>query len=63
MLKNLVNKVIGTRFERELKRIQPLIDQIKEHERRLADCSEEEIRGQTEKLRGIIKERLGDLQE
>ena len=61
MLKHLVNKVIGTRFDRELKRIQPLIDQIKEHERRLADCSEEEIRGQTEKLRGVIQERLGEL--
>ena len=63
MLKHLVNKVIGTRFERELKRIQPIIDLIKEHERRLADCSEEEIRGQTAKLRGIIKERLGTLGE
>ena len=61
MLKHLVNKVIGTRFDRELKRIQPLIDQIKEHERRLADCSEEEIRGQTEKLRGVIHEKLGEL--
>ena len=63
MLKHLVTKVIGTRFERELKRIQPLIDQIKQHEERLGNCSDEEIRGQTEKLRGIFVGRLGELDE
>jgi preprotein translocase subunit SecA len=63
MLKHLVTKVIGTRFERELKRIQPIIDQIKEHEQRLAECSDEEIRGQTGKLRGLFEARLGELEE
>ncbi len=63
MLKNLVTKVIGTRFERELKRLQPIIDEIKKHEERLGDCSDEEIRGQTGKLRAIIADRLGDLAE
>ncbi len=62
MIKDLVNKVIGTRFERELKRIQPIIDQIKEHEQRLASYSEAEIQQQTTKLRGMVKERIGALE-
>jgi preprotein translocase subunit SecA len=63
MLKTMVNKVIGTRFERELKRIQPIIDAIKEHEARLGSLPDDKIQGQTEKLRGIVKERLGEQQE
>ncbi|UCD25957.1 MAG: preprotein translocase subunit SecA [Gemmatimonadota bacterium] len=58
----MVTKVIGTRFERELKRIQPIIDAIKEHEKRLADLSDDEIQAQTGKLRGVVKDRLGDLE-
>ncbi len=61
MLKNVVNAIFGTRFERELKRIQPIIDAIKEHERRLADLSDAEIQAQTEKLRGLLRERTGAL--
>src|SRR2546426_756947 len=34
MLKSLVTKVVGTRFQRELKRIQPLVDAIHRHEER-----------------------------
>jgi preprotein translocase subunit SecA len=61
MLKTLVSKVIGTHFERELKRIQPVVDRIHEHEQRLGALSDEEIQAQTEKLRGILQERLGEL--
>jgi preprotein translocase subunit SecA len=62
MLKKMVTKVIGTRFERELKRIQPIIDAIKEHEQWLAGVSDSEVQAQTAKLRGIVRERLGDLE-
>jgi preprotein translocase subunit SecA len=61
MLKSVVTKVIGTRFDRELKRIQPIIDEIKDHETRLGRLSDAEIRAQTDKLRGIVRDRLGDL--
>jgi preprotein translocase subunit SecA len=63
MLKQVITKVVGSRFDRELKRIQPVIDRIHEHERRLAESSEDELKGQTEKLRRILKERYGDLEE
>jgi preprotein translocase subunit SecA len=63
MLKTLVTKVIGTRFERELKRIQPIIDAIHEHEERLAGLSDEDVQAQTAKLRAVLDERLGELRK
>jgi len=59
MLKTVFNRVFGTRFDRELKRIQPIIDAIKEHEARLGPLPEEAIRGQTAVLRAKIRERTG----
>ena len=61
MLKNAFTKVFGTRFDRELKRIQPIIDRIIEIEADLAGLSDEQLRAQTDKLRGILGHRLGDL--
>ncbi|MBE0593539.1 MAG: preprotein translocase subunit SecA, partial [Gemmatimonadales bacterium] len=61
MLKKLVTKVIGTRFERELKRIQPVIDAIHEHERRLGALTDDEIQAQTSKFRDVLQDRLGAL--
>jgi preprotein translocase subunit SecA len=63
MLKTLVTKVIGTRFERELKRIQPLVDAIAEHEKRLAGLSDDEIRAQTDKLRAQLRGQYGALED
>ena len=31
MLKGMVQKVVGTRFQREMKRLQPIVDEIKIH--------------------------------
>ncbi len=62
MLKKLVTRVIGTRFERELKRIQPIIDQILEHEKRLATLTDDEIKAQTPKLRNALHGRVGDIE-
>ena len=62
MLKQLVTKVIGTRFTRELKSIQPIIDDVHEQEKRLAGLTDDEIRGQTARFRGRLKERVGDLE-
>ncbi len=63
MLKKLAATVFGTRFDRETKRIQPLIDEIHAHEERLATVPDEEIKAQTEKLRGLLRERVGALQD
>ncbi|HEX2777871.1 MAG TPA: hypothetical protein VHM30_00115, partial [Gemmatimonadaceae bacterium] len=62
MFKRLMTAVLGTRHERERKRIQPIVDEINEHYARLQTVPEEELRGQTAKLRGIIREETAELE-
>ena len=61
MFKRVLTAFLGTRHERDLKRIQPILDAIHEHEARLGTVTEEELRGQTAKFRGILKERTQEL--
>ena len=63
MLKTLVNRVMGTRFEREMKRLQPIVDEIKLHEERLAGVSEDDLKAQTPRFRELIHERTHELEE
>ncbi len=59
MLTTLLTKVFGTRFQREVKKVQPIVDAIKRHEEDLKQYSEEEFRAQTAKFRARIAERTG----
>src|SRR5512142_1030550 len=61
MVKRVFTKVFGTRFQREMKRIRPLVDAIHRHEARLKDLSDAELQAQTAKCRGIIAERTAEL--
>src|SRR5574342_1431501 len=61
MVKRVFTKVFGTRFQREMKRIRPLVDAIHRHEARLKDLSDAERQAQTAKSRGIIAERTAEL--
>src|SRR5438132_5753242 len=61
MLKQLVTKLLGTRFERELKRVQPVVDAIQGHEARLTGLSDAEVQAQTEKFRAVLEGRTGAL--
>ncbi|MEO8449279.1 MAG: preprotein translocase subunit SecA [Gemmatimonadota bacterium] len=61
MIKKMLAGVFGTRQAREVKRLQPLLAQIKEAEERLKSLSEEELRAQTPKFRAIIAERTGSV--
>ncbi len=63
MLKSIFSRIVGTRFEREMRKLQPLVDSILEHEKRLATYSEEGLQAQTSRFRGIIAERTGELEE
>ncbi|HXF96812.1 MAG TPA: preprotein translocase subunit SecA [Gemmatimonadales bacterium] len=62
MLKTLVTKVVGTRFQRELKRLRPVVEAIHRHEERLRSLPDAEIQGQTAKFRAILAERVGSLE-
>src|SRR5437773_1566703 len=61
MQKGWFTKIFGTQFQRELKRIRPIVDVIHRHEERLKALSDEELRQQTPKLRGLIAGRTGTL--
>jgi preprotein translocase subunit SecA len=61
MVKRVFTKVFGTRFQREMRRIRPLVDAIHRHEARLKDVSDEALQGQTAKFRAWLAERTGDL--
>jgi len=61
MLKTIITKVFGTRFDREVKKMQPLVDAIKRHEEALTSFSNEQIQGQTAIFRGRIAEKTGTI--
>jgi preprotein translocase subunit SecA len=61
--KELVRSVFGSRHDREVKRMNPVVDQINGHWERLQDFSEEDLKGQTIKFRSIIVERSAELEE
>src|SRR5687767_13995486 len=63
MLKRMFASIFGTRHEREVRRIQPIVDAINAHYERLHDVSEGELQRQTEKFRGILRERTGELEQ
>ena len=62
MLKTLATTIFGTRHARELKRVQPIVDAINEEYERLHGVSEEELRGQTAKLRAILAAKTAPLE-
>src|SRR5688572_18161035 len=62
MLKGILSKVFGNRHDREARRVQPIVDEINDIVADLESLSEEELKAQTAKLRGIIQENCGELE-
>ena len=62
MLKRVLSAFMGTRHERDRKKIQPILDAVHEHEARLASLSVDDIRGQTVKFRALLHERTDALE-
>ena len=62
MLKTIVQALFGTRHQRELKRLAPIIEQINEEFERLQGLSDEELRGQTERFRAQIREAVAEVE-
>src|SRR6266480_5225793 len=61
MYKGWFTKIFGTQFQRELKRVRPIVDAIHRHEERLKGLSDAELQGQTSELRGLSAERTSAL--
>jgi preprotein translocase subunit SecA len=62
MLKGIAKALFGTRHDRELKRVQPILDEIHQHEQRLESFADDEVQAQTSKFRAILKERTEELE-
>lgn len=56
MIGNLIKKIVGTKNERELKRIQPLVESANGFEEKIKALSDDELKAQTSRFR----ERLAD---
>jgi preprotein translocase subunit SecA len=54
MLGALLRRILGTSKEREIRRLEPLLDAVRAHDRRCTAMSNAELRRQT----GLLKERL-----
>jgi len=57
MIKKLMTAVLGSRHERDVKRVRPILVQIHEHEARLREVGDDELKAQTAKFRALIAER------
>ncbi|HUH14045.1 MAG TPA: hypothetical protein VMK65_13100, partial [Longimicrobiales bacterium] len=53
-------KLFGDRHAREVKKLQPRVDAINAHAERLSSLSEDELKAQTEKFRGILRDRTAE---
>src|SRR3989304_3242495 len=54
MIKKVFESVFGSRQEREVKRLQPVLAQIRAQEELLKGLDEDALRGQTAKLKGLL---------
>ncbi|HEY3935159.1 MAG TPA: preprotein translocase subunit SecA [Gemmatimonadales bacterium] len=61
MIKQVVEAVFGSRQERDVKRLQPVLGEVRSHEARLAQLDESELKAQTARFRGILAERTDTL--
>jgi preprotein translocase subunit SecA len=61
MINKLITAVLGTRFDREMKRIRPLVAEIHRQEERLKGLDDDQIRGQTARFRERLDQRVGAL--
>ncbi len=63
MFKNLVKKVFGDASDREVKRLQPIVDEINALAPEFERMSDAELRSQTDAFRSSIAVRVGALRE
>ena len=63
MIKTAIARVFGTRQAREVRRLTPVVQQIHQHEARLRDLSEDDLKAQTQRFRDRIAERTGELKQ
>jgi len=63
LINTVIAKVFGTKNERELKRLVPLVQQINALEPEIQKLSDHELRAKTEEFRARIQDRLARIQD
>ena len=56
MIQNLIKKVFGSRSDREMKQLLPLVDEVNQFAESLTSKSDDELRGRTQELKASIRE-------
>ncbi len=63
MVTNVISKIFGSKHQRDVKKIVPMVEQINRICEEYKNLSDEELRLKTEEFRQRIKERTSELQE
>ncbi len=63
MIKSIVTKVFGSRFDREAKRLRPIVEEINRIQVDLETLSDEELKEKTTQFREIVAERVRPVRE
>ncbi len=53
---SIITKIFGTKYERDLKRIRPIVDEINSFYETLSSLSDEDLKGKTEEFRSRLAE-------
>jgi preprotein translocase subunit SecA len=62
-INKILKKLLGDKSQEDLKDINPIVDQIKQIGQNLTAISHDELRGRTEKLKELIKNRIASKEE
>ncbi len=62
-MKNFFKKLFGDRHDREVKNLQPLVDEINAFYEEFHELTEEELKGKTEEFRAYLKERTQPIED
>jgi preprotein translocase subunit SecA len=55
MIGSLIKKIVGSKNERELRRIQPLVDQVNQREPKISPLSDDQLRAKTSEFKERIE--------
>ena len=59
----VLKKLFGSKYEKDVRAVLPIVDEINQHAEELKSLSDEELRAKTEEFRGRIQEGLKEVEE
>jgi preprotein translocase subunit SecA len=63
MITDLITKIFGSKHERDVKKILPIVEEINQIHEQLQNLSDDELKGKTEEFKQKIKEKTSQLEE